>query len=213
MRNNNNKNKSGCVSFLVIMIILLIVLMVAVIFFYSRDPNGFQEQLIKWRDEGISFIEQNTGVILGKKKVNESDNIEFPEEEKLTEAQKYYYYQQLNDTSKRIYLTIENNIEKLKNGEENIPLPSVLNEVANRDNGKDIVAQEFQKAWDAFVMDRSEYFYIDSSKVCLVTKVTTDKRGSTYEFFISKDKEKGNNYFIDEFSSKEEVSSISTGTL
>ena len=80
MRNNNNKNKSGCVSFLVIMIILLIVLMVAVIFFYSRYPNGFQEQLIKWRDEGISFIEQNTGVILGKKKVNESDNIEFLED-------------------------------------------------------------------------------------------------------------------------------------
>lgn len=204
MRNDNNK-KSGCVIFLMFLSVILIVFMITVIVLYNRDPLGFQKQVNEFKDQSISFIEQNTGIILGAKQDSIGDDLVFPDEEKLTEAQKYYFYQQLNDTSKKIYLTIEKNIDKLLNGEENIPLPSSLNEVANTENGKEVVAQEFQKAWDAFVMDRSEYFYLDSSKVCLVTKVTTSKKGSTYEFYISKDKEKGDNYFIDEFTSKEEV--------
>ena len=201
----DNKNKSGCLIFLMIFIIILILSMVGIMFLYTKDPIGFQENLNKWSEQGLSFIEQNTGITLREGKTNENDYIEFPEEEKLTEAQKYYYYQQLSDTSKKIYLTIEKNVDKLTNGEDNIPLPSSLNDVANSENGKELVAEEFQKAWDAFVMDRSEYFYLDSSKVCLVTKVITNKKGSTYEFYISKDKEKGQNYFTNEFSSKEEA--------
>ena len=198
------KEKSGCIVVLIVLVITLMASMIAIMYFYSKDPENFMSKLESWKNQLLVAVEQNTGVDLGTKKVVE-DNIVFPEEEKLTEAQKYYYYQQLNDTSKKIYITIENNIDRLKNSDDDIPLPASLNEVANGKNGKEVVANEFQKAWDAFVMDRSEYFYLDSSKVCLVTKVTTTSKGSNYEFFISKDKEKGKNYFIDEFSSLREV--------
>ena len=70
-------------------------------------------------------------------------------------------------------------------------------------NNAEKVAKEFQNAWDAFITDKCEYFYIDSSKVCLVSKITTKAGVSNYEFFFGK----GDNetYFIDEFNSKEEI--------
>ena len=188
MNNMKEKKKSGCIIFLVILVIVLMTAMVAVMYFYAKDPINFQTKIEGWTNQLLSIVEQNTGLDLGSQKPVVEEKIEFPDVEELTEAQKYYYYQQLDDTSKKIYLTIENNIDRLKNSDDEIPLPASLNEVANGEDGKNVVSKEFQKAWDAFIMDRSEYFYLDSSKVCLVTKVTTTKKGSTYEFFISKDK-------------------------
>ena len=88
------------------------------------------------------------------------------------------------------------------NGEDNIPLPTSLNDIAKRD-GKEVIAKEFQSAWDAFITDKSEYFYLDSSKVCLITKITTRGNNADYQFAIGKGDNK--TYFIDEFNSKEEV--------
>ena len=130
------------------------------------------------------------------------DGLVFPDEEKLTEAQKYYYYQQLDEPAKKIYLSIENNIDNLKEGKDNIPLPASLNDDA-KTNGKEYIAEQFQNAWDAFISDKSEHFYLDSGKVCLVTKMTTKGSNTNYEFAIGKGDNE--NYFIDAFSSKENV--------
>ena len=61
----------------------------------------------------------------------------------------------------------------------------------------------FQNAWDAFRNDNVDIFYIDGSKMCLVTK--TIKRGSktTYEFYISKGQ--NSNYLINGLNSAEDV--------
>ena len=193
-----NKRGNGCGCFLGIIVIILIISITVFIFLYTRNPVKFENDLNVVIDNMKEYIEKTTGT-----KIVE-DNIELPEKENLTEAQKYYYYQQLSDTAKRIYVTIENNIERIKNGDDNIPLPPSLNEIAkSNENGKELIAKEFQSAWDAFITDRSEYFYIDSSKVCLVTKSTTKGSVTNYEFFIGKGDNK--NYFIQEFRSKEEV--------
>ncbi len=164
---------------------------------YTINPVKLQENL----DIAINKLENYILEVNGESKPTD-DNLVLPEEEELTEAQRYYYYQQLSETGKKIYITIENNIENLKNGMENIPLPPSLNETA-KSNGKEFIAQEFQNAWDAFITDKSEYFYLDSSKVCLVTKMITKGSITNYEFFIGKGENK--TYFIDEFASKEEV--------
>lgn len=193
---------------LVFIAIFLLAITVTVLIMHSMNPDKLQKSITVMRDKCIDFsvaIQEKMVKSVGKEddKIPQ-DDIEFPDEEELTEAQKYYYYQQLSETGKKIYLTIEKNIDKLKNGEDNIPLPPSLNEDAkSNEKGKDYIAQEFQSAWDAFITDRSEYFYIDSGKVCLVTKMTKKGSNTNYEFFIGKGN--NDNYFVKEFSSKEEV--------
>ena len=197
MSKNDNKS-SGCGCFLAFIALIMLALIITIVVLYSMNPTKLQEAITTVSDKIQVLID---GI---DKKTVVPDNIEFPEKETLTEAQKYYYYDQLSDTGKRIYLTIENNVEKIKDGEDNIPLPPSLNELAQKnEDGKELIAKEFQNAWDAFISDRSEYFYIDSSKVCLVTKMTTKANKTSYEFFIGKGDNK--NYFIDEFNSKEQV--------
>lgn len=192
------KKKSGCGCFLSILIIILLIIIISMLLLYSINPSKIKESITNLTEEIQEYINE-----LNSNKSVE-DNLVFPEEEKLTEAQKYYYYQQLSDTAKKIYVTIENNIEKLKNGEDNIPLPASLNDIAkSNENGKELIAVEFQNAWDAFITDKSEFFYLDSSKVCLVSKITTRGSSTNYEFFISKGENE--NYFINEFNSKEKV--------
>ena len=195
MRRKENKSSIG----LLFALTIILASIVTVLVLYSMNPQKIQENL---KDLSLKVDEY-----IGKLKETQSivkDDIEFPEQEKLTEAQKYYYYQQLSQTGKKIYLSIEKNIEKIKKGEDNIPLPASLNNDAqSNEQGKDYIAKEYQNAWDAFMTDRSEYFYIDSSKVCLVTKVISKGKNTNYEFFIGK----GNNetYFANAFENKKDV--------
>lgn len=199
----NNKKNNRFVSFLITVIILLFALIITFVVLNSMNPEKFKQTL-----NSVTEFAQKTGnsvkeMIYGKQPIVK-DNLEFPDEEKLTEAQKYYYYQQLDETGKKIYLTIEKNIENLKNGEDNIPLPPSLNaDAKSHGNGKEYIIKEFQNAWDAFITDRSEYFYLDSSKVCIVTKMTTKGSNTDYEFFIGKGDNA--NYFVDGFKNKQEV--------
>lgn len=196
---NNNKKKSGCGCFFAIIIIFLIAIVISVCVLYMMDPTKLQSNLNEIAVKLQEYAYEMNGMT-----VPTEENLQLPEEEELTEAQNYFYYQQLSEPAKKIYVTIENNIENLKNGVDNIPLPSSLNEVAkSNENGKELVATEFQNAWDAFITDRSEYFYLDSSKVCLVSKITTKGSNTNYEFFIGKGE--NTNYFTSEYNTKEEV--------
>ena len=204
----NNKVFKKIERFLIFFIVVLLAITITFLVIYSMNPKRLQDNIAVVYKKCVDISEDLKASLLekvgGQSQQSVYDNLEFPDEEKLTEAQKYYYYQQLSETGKKIYLSIENNIEKIKNGEDNISLPHSLNEDAkSKENGKEYIAQEFQSAWDAFITDRSEYFYIDSSKVCLVSKITTKGSNANYEFFIGK----GNNenYFIKEFKTKAEV--------
>lgn len=178
-------------------IIVILAIAITLIVLYSMNPSKLQESFNNISSKVEEYVNQITG-----KSNKVLDDIEFPDEEKLTEAQKYYYYQQLDETGKKIYLSIEKNIDSLKDGKDNIQLPASLNEDA-KGKGKEYISEQFQNAWDAFITDRSEYFYLDSGKVCLVTKMTTKGSNTNYEFFIGKGDNE--NYFIDAFSSKENV--------
>lgn len=182
-----------------IVLIALIGCVVSVCVLYAIDPVKLQNNLIELSEKLQNYIYEMNG-----QTVPTEENLEMPKEEELTQAQKYFYFQQLSEPAKKIYVTIENNIDNLKNGVDNIPLPSSLNEVAqSSENGKELVAKEFQNAWDAFITDKSEYFYLDSSKVCLVTKITTRGSNTNYEFFIGKGE--NSTYFTSDYKTKEEV--------
>ncbi|MDO4975116.1 MAG: hypothetical protein Q4E61_02210, partial [Alphaproteobacteria bacterium] len=190
--------------FVAFLAIVLLAITVTVLIMYSMNPEKLQNSITVMRNFSQTVQEKMLNSIGKEDNKIPQDNIEFPDEEKLTDPQKYYYYQQLSETGKKIYLTIEKNIESLKNGEDNIPLPPSLNDDAKaNEKGKEYIAQEFQSAWDAFITDRSEYFYIYSGKVCLVTKMTTKGSNTNYEFFIGKGN--NDNYLVKEFSTKDDV--------
>ena len=196
------KEKSGFVRFLEMTIVMLIAIIITLVVLYSMNPVKLKESIVYISDHVAVLADNIYDTFTGKK--TEEDNIEFPDEETLAEAQHYYYYQQLSQTGKKIYVSIENNIEALKDGQDNIPLPPSLNEDAKSNpDGKEYISREFQNAWDAFITDKSEYFYIDSSKVCLVTKMTTKGSRTDYEFFIGKGTNA--NYFTEGFTSKSQV--------
>ena len=198
---SKREKKSGCLVFFLIILIIILIGFISIFVLYTKDPIKLQENL-----ENIVANLENYANELSGLSVNKEDNLKMPEKEELTEAQNYYYYEQLDEPAKKIYVTIENNIENLKNGVENIPLPASLNEVAKSNaSGKELIAMYFQNAWDAFISDKSEYFYLDSSKVCLVTKIITKGQNVNYEFAIGKGDNK--TYFVDEFETKEDVES------
>lgn len=182
--------------FLIILLILFVLIGGYVVIRYTQDEQGFMNELDGW----YKYAQNLAGKYYGIE--SKDEKIDFPEDEPLTQAQKYYFFRQLSEPAKIIYVSIEKNIDKIIAGEDDIPLPSSLNKYA-KEKGKEYIAQEFQSAWDAFVTDKSEYFYIDSSKVCMVTQITTRASFVQYEFKIGKGGNK--TYYIDEFDSKEEV--------
>ena len=121
----------------------------------------------------------------------------------ISDTQNRYYYNQLDEPSKIIYAEILGNVDKIKKGEDNIKISSSLSLYATEENISDSLMSSFQNAWDAFRNDNVDLFYIDGTKMCLVTK--TIKRGNktSYEFYISKGDNA--NYLIDGFSTVEEV--------
>ena len=102
----DKNKKSGCGCILGIIIIIILTIIVTILILYMVNPVKLESNLININNKLQKYVLELNHVKPA------DDNLVFPEEEKLTEAQKYYYYQQLSDTAKKIYITIENNIEK-----------------------------------------------------------------------------------------------------
>lgn len=115
-----------------------------------------------------------------------------------------YFYDQLDEDSKKIYDVIVNNISILKNGDTKIYLNAdeFLN-ILESDNGNEILKQKYQNAWDALKMDRVDMFFIDSTKVSLIIQSTRIINKVTYSIYLSP--KEGSTYFANGFSSREEV--------
>ncbi|MBQ3408973.1 MAG: hypothetical protein IJH12_07220 [Clostridia bacterium] len=171
----------------------------------------------------VDFLKNNKYVIIAKQKINSTIDLitnkaedsfaalvesyepdEFDESiYEVSDSQNRYYYNQLDENSKIIYAEILNNLDRIKDGEDNIKISSKLSSLADSDDMNSALMTTFQNAWDAFRNDNVDVFYIDGTKMCLVTK--TIKRGSQvkYEFYISRGKNA--NYFIDGFYSRAQV--------
>ena len=94
-----------------------------------------------------------------------------------------YYYNQLDGTAKKIYNTIENNIENIKSGTYVINLSDDITSVLNDSNGQEKLNIDFQSAWDAICLDRVDLFYIDISKITL--KIKTITSGNNIKHYVS----------------------------
>lgn len=91
-----------------------------------------------------------------------------------------YYYQQLDETSKTIYNTLEINIANLKKDNYIIDFSTSFNDLLQENTGKYKLNKAFQSALDAFFYDHPELFYIDITKISLNIKCTSIGSSNTY---------------------------------
>lgn len=114
-----------------------------------------------------------------------------------------YFYKQLDDTAKALYLGIQDNMENMKSGDYTINFGTRFNKLLHETNGQDILSEAYQDAVEAVRLDNPGFFYVDFSKVYLNTYSVTEGDVTTYTVYI--DKGDNQNYFIKGFNTKEDV--------
>ena len=117
-----------------------------------------------------------------------------------------YYYNQLDNTAKLIYDTIESNLSNMTSGNYEIKLSSPIADVLYEDYGENKLDTSFQSAWDALMLDRVDTFFIDVTKVNLKMRKTTYGKKVTYALSIAP--ADSNGYLANGLESKEKVDNI-----
>lgn len=117
-----------------------------------------------------------------------------------------YYYNQLDNTAKLIYDTIESNLSNMTSGNYEIKLSSQIADVVYEDYGENKLDTSFQSAWDALMLDRVDTFFIDVTKVNLKMRKTTYGKKVTYALSIAP--ADSNGYLANGLESKEKVDNI-----
>ena len=117
-----------------------------------------------------------------------------------------YYYNQLDNTAKLIYDTIESNLSNMTSGNYEIKLSSQIADVLYEDYVENKLDTSFQSAWDALMLDRVDTFFIDVTKVNLKMRKTTHGKKVTYALSIAP--ADSNGYLANGLESKEKVDNI-----
>lgn len=114
-----------------------------------------------------------------------------------------YYYNQLEDYSKKIYNAMATNKENMQTGTYEINLGTQFSDLLAKDNGEALLGEYYQSAIEAYTYDNPDVFYIEFGKLYLNIETTTRGSKKTYRVFINS----GNaeNYLTSEFASKESI--------
>lgn len=114
-----------------------------------------------------------------------------------------YFYNQLSTDSQTIYKAFEANLQNMRSGNYRIELGDSFTSILNKDNGQEELGNIYQSAFEAFNYDNPGVFYLNANKMFLNIETTTTGSQKKYNVFI--DCGRQNNYFTDEFSSKEQI--------
>lgn len=115
----------------------------------------------------------------------------------------FSYYDQLDDYAKIIYTELEKNLDNMKSGTYNVKFGTTFDDLLHQENGEAILNQSFQLAINALNFDNPELFYIDISKVYLLTRISTKLWVTTYEVEIGASQ--GQSYRNSAFQTEEEL--------
>lgn len=122
-------------------------------------------------------------------------------QEQIINAEKFYY-NQLDEYGKIIYDKLFLNMENLKTGTFTANYDTIFDDLLHQENGSDVLNNSFQLAINALTFDNPELFYIDITKINLITEITTRAFSTTYRISIGGN---GKSYLANEFSTIEAV--------
>ena len=114
-----------------------------------------------------------------------------------------YYYNQLSEEAKTIYEGFKEHKEDLKSGTYQIDFGTKFNTLLHTDNGETELNEAFQSAWNALSYDESDLFYIDPSKMTLISESTNIGGIVSYRVLIGPGDHE--NYLLETFETKEQV--------
>lgn len=183
-----------------ILIVLIIVCGVFVYTIVSRDNNVEEEKNIIESKAFDTSTKKNENTkktengALAELNVNSTAGDVDSNFENSDDNYKKYFYNQLNSNAKSIYTQVINNYNALKSGTGTI----TFNE---NEPGVD---KDFQKAWDALMVDNPNIFFIDTSHITLETKSSKKRWGQTNYTYTIMPKQ-GEKYYINTWNSEEEL--------
>ena len=163
----------------------------------SMNEPVYSEANIAY-EENITEISQNKQTI--ELISNSSNNSEILEG---SSTKIKYYYDQLENNAKIIYDALENNKDNFKKGNYIVNLSTRFNSLLHQSDGERLLTDACQSAWDAFTYDNPDIFYIELSKISLITEYTTIGNTTTYSVSIGPGENR--NYFQQSFSSQLQV--------
>lgn len=139
-----------------------------------------------------------------------SSNVESVVPEKIVEEDaNKFYYSQLDDYGKIIYDKLFENKDKLKTGTYTADFGTTFNDLLHEENGSDVLNNSFQLSINALTFDNPELFYIDVTKVYLLTEITTRAFSKTYKVSVGGN---GQSYLSEDFATLD-VARYSIGIL
>ena len=100
------------------------------------------------------------------------------------EIENKYYYNQLDVYAKAIYDDLYSHKEDLKTGLYTLDFDIAFNALLHEDSGAETLEKDFQLAVHALVFDKPEIFYLDITKMYLLTEITTFGPKKTYRISI-----------------------------
>ena len=125
-----------------------------------------------------------------------------------TPIQSRYFYNQLDDTAKAIYIKLYQNKENLKTGTYQVEFENVFQSLLSQENGDDELKKQYQSAIEALVYENPDIFYLDVTKMYINIEKITKITGTKYNVFINNGNEIS--YYSNGFYSKEDVEEYET---
>lgn len=198
----------------IILIIFILLAISAIVFLFFQDntsSNNISEfENISGEDGTVSTQHDDSTItnnnsqdvvklsnnITGNQQINTSNTNNSNTSNGNTNEYTRYFYSQLNSSAKQMYSALENNKDVLIDGyggiDFNINMPGL--------------DKSFQSAWDAISLDKPSLFYVDTAKISLLSKTTTNLLGKeTYSYKLQP--KSGGNYFISTWKNSSEVKS------
>ena len=206
------KNRIIIAIFIILIISILTIFGIFIVnLFLSSQPtdNSSMENLenntpIVNNNQFSTNNEQNQTII--EPIITEEPSTE--ENENQNNISSAYYYNQLNDTAKKIYDGLKENKEKLISGNYKIEYGKEFNTILNSQNGTEEFGKDFQSAWNAFYYDNVDLFYIEVNKITLTTEYYDVGGIKTYTVSIGCGE--NNNYYSNTFRNQAEVENAVT---
>lgn len=187
--------------YIIINILLILIVLLLGIYTYKIIQSNKQGIKLGY-EQGVSIVQQlqEKSINIEKNEAENQDTLVIPIEDDSNYSGEYnfniivnnkYYYNQLDDIAKIIYDSIEDNLANMTSGNYEIKLSSQISNILYETNGEQQLDSSFQSAWDALMLDRTDTFFIDVTKVNLKIRKTTYGSKVTYAVSISPENSSG----------------------
>ena len=202
---NNKRFNLGTFILSIILILLIITIIFFVLYIY-KDINGTKETIkiansIAQDEIDLITVPENNfqnEIIVSMPSVEDSKNEQMEEN---TNVQNDFYYSQLEQYSKLIYESLENQKDNLKKGNSIISLPNKIGEIIETEENQETLQATFSIAVNAFEYDNPELFYLDTSKLTLFYEGNSEGIHKVY----LKNANENQNYLMQDFKNEQDV--------